>query len=166
MKSSIEQCTSTIQLMYSEMSDLKSIAIEGVSKLRTKEKGLLEEQQKSRSLVAEMENKLESANSLIRLLQSSSTGTSSIQNAIPNVFDRPKTPYSQSDHFLTFPPPPGSAILNERQYAAELSTEKELRCKAEEICAGVLASSKVALEERDTEISKLRTQLFRLSSKR
>ncbi len=166
LKSSIEQCTSTIQLMYSEMSDLKSIAIEGVSKLRTKEKGLLEEQQKSRSLVAEMENKLESANSLIRLLQSSSTGTSSIQNAIPNVFDRPKTPYSQSDHFLTFPPPPGSAILNERQYAAELSTEKELRCKAEEICAGVLASSKVALEERDTEISKLRTQLFRLSGKR
>ena len=166
LKSSIEQCTSTIQHMYSEMSDLKSIAIEGVSKLRTKEKGLLEEQQKSRSLVAEMENKLESANTLIRLLQSSSTGKSSIHYAIPNVFDRPKTPYSQSDNFITLPPPPGSTILNERQYAAELSTEKELRCKAEEICAGVLANSKVALEERDTEISKLRTQLFRLSSKR
>jgi hypothetical protein len=166
LKSSIEQCTSTIQLMYSEMSDLKSIAIEGVSKLRTKEKGLLEEQLKSRNLVAEMENKLESANSLIRLLQSSSTGKSSIQNAIPYVFDRPKTPYSQSDNLITLQPPTGSTILNERQYAAELSTEKELRCKAEEICAGVLASSKVALEERDTEISKLRTQLFRLSSKR
>jgi DNA repair exonuclease SbcCD ATPase subunit len=168
LKSSIEQCTSTIQLMYSEMSDLKSIAMDGISKLRTKEKSLLEEQQKSRHVITEMENKLENANNLVRLLQSS-TGQSSIPNVFPNNYDRPKTPFvhrsSQVENYHTLPLP-GSSAMVDRQYAAELSTEKELRCKAEEICAGVLSNSKAALEERDNEISRLRTQLFRLSSKR
>jgi len=166
LKNSIEQCTSTIQLMYSEMSDLKTIAIDGVSKLRTKEKSLLEEQQKSRGVITEMENRLENANNLIRLLQSPSREghhrQSSIPSAFPNVFDRPTTPFVHQSSSL----PPTGSTLKELQYAAELSTEKELRCKAEEICAGVLANSKTALEERDSEISKLRTQLFRLSNKR
>ena len=166
LKNSIEQCTSTIQLMYSEMSDLKTIAIDGVSKLRTKEKSLLEEQQKSRGVITEMENRLANANNLIRLLQSPSREghhrQSSIPSAFPNVFDRPTTPFVHHSSSL----PPTGSTLKELQYAAELSTEKELRCKAEEICAGVLANSKTALEERDSEISKLRTQLFRLSNKR
>ena len=165
LKSSIEQCTSTIQLMFSEMSDLKTIAIDGVSKLRTKEKSLLEEQQKSRGVIAEMESKLENANNLIRLLRSPSREghhrQSSIPSAISHVFDRPTTPFVHHSSL-----PPAGSTLKELQYAAELSTEKELRCKAEEICAGVLANSKAALEERDSEISKLRTQLFRLSNKR
>ncbi len=167
LKSSIEQCTSTIQLMYSEMSDLKSITMDGISKLKTKEKSLLEEQQKSRRVIAEMENKLENANNLVRMLQSS-TDRSFTPNALPNVFDRPKTPFvhrSSVEYYHTLPAP-GSSSVVDRQSAAELSTEKELRCKAEEICAGVLVNSKAALEERDNEINRLRTQLFRISSKR
>lgn len=155
--------------MYSEMSDLKTIAIDGVSRLRTKEKSLLEEQRKSRCVITEMENKLESANKLIRSLQSSD-GHFSEPDALPSMFKRPQTPFlhrgSQANLMNDHHAIPSAGTISERQHAAELSTEKELRCKAEEICAGVLANSKAAIEERDSEISTLRTQLFRLSGQK
>ena len=59
--------------------------------------------------------------------------------------------------------PPSRASLRESKVVAQLTTEKELRYKAEEIAAGVLANSKSALEARDSEIGKLRSQLFKLS---
>jgi predicted nucleic acid-binding Zn-ribbon protein len=74
LKSSIEECTSTIQLVHSEMNGLKTIANDGVSKLRKREKKLLDEQRKDKDVIAEMEKKLEHANSLIHSLQSSSMG--------------------------------------------------------------------------------------------
>ncbi|KAL7543933.1 hypothetical protein ACHAXR_013359 [Thalassiosira sp. AJA248-18] len=155
LKSSIDQCSSTIQLMHSEMNDLKTIAGDGVSKLR---------------------KKLENANHLIRSLQSSNgryydaqgAGMFSNPNVLPHSIDRLKTPqehrgaHHMDDHHNL----PSRVSRNERQFVAEMSVEKELRFKAEEICAGVLANSKAALEERDSEISKLRSQLFKLSSER
>ena len=176
MKSSIQECTSTIQLVHSEMTGLKAIANDGVSKLRVREKKLLDDQRKDKDAIAAMEKKLENANNLIRSLRSSShryydeqgNGMFSDPHALSHSKDRLKTtPGRQGsrsrmeDCHVT----PTKDTINERQFAAELSTEKELRYKAEEICAGVLANSKVALEERDSEISKLRSQLFRLSRK-
>jgi len=58
---------------------------------------------------------------------------------------------------------PSRVPFNDKRAAAQLTAEKELRYKAEEICAGVLANSKSALEERDPEIGKLRSQLFNLT---
>ena len=170
MKGSIEACTNTIQLVHTEMTGLKTIANDGLSKLRAKEKKLLEEQRKDKDAIAAMERKLENANSLIRSLRSSSSryydeqgrGIISNLNAISHSKDRVNSRSRMEDYNVT----PPRDTKNERQFAAELSTEKELRYKAEEICAGVLANSKVALEERDSEISMLRAQLFRLSSKK
>lgn len=54
--------------------------------------------------------------------------------------------------------------LSEGQLVAQLSAEKELRYKAEEICAGVLANTQAGYEKRDAEIKKLRAKLFKLSS--
>ena len=50
------------------------------------------------------------------------------------------------------------------QLVAQLSAEKELRYKAEEICAGVLAKTQAGYEKRDAEIKALRAKLFKLSS--
>jgi hypothetical protein len=133
----------------------------GLKTLRNREKKLLEEQRKDKDVIKGMEGKLENANNLIRSLQGG--GMLFNGNAHPHTTDKLKTtPSSQLEYHVT---PPRSAT-NHRRFAAELSTEKELRYKAEEICAGVLANSKIVLEERDSEISKLRSQLFRLSSKR
>ncbi len=177
LKSSIEECTRTIQLVHSEMTGLKMIANDGVSKLRTREKKLLEDQRQYKDTIAAMEWKLENANNLICSLQSSSSryydeqggGTFSNLNSLSQLKDKLKTnaghhgSRARMEDYHTTPP---RDTINESQLAAELSTEKELRYKAEEICAGILANSKVALEERESEISKLRSQLFRLSSKR
>lgn len=54
---------------------------------------------------------------------------------------------------------------NTRKHDAELSAEKELRFKAEEICAGVLANAKTGFEKRDAEIKLLRQKLFKLTNK-
>jgi len=54
---------------------------------------------------------------------------------------------------------------NARRHDAELSAEKELRFKAEEICAGVLANAKTGFEKRDAEIKLLRQKLFKLTNK-
>ena len=82
LKSSIEQCTSTIGLLHSEMGSLKTIATDGVSKLRTREK--------------ELEKRLENANNLIHSLQSSNSRYHDVQGApnatIPSSIDRLKTP--------------------------------------------------------------------------
>lgn len=176
LKSSIEECTSTIQLFHSEMNGLKTIA---TSKLRMRENSPAEEHQKDRDVIKDMEKKLDNANNLIRSLQSSSSRYYESQGGtlshLPPSINRLKTPEERQgarrsrtellsrevDYYAT---PPGSAF-NQRRFAAELSTEKELRYKAEEICAGVLANSKSAIEERDSEISKLRSKLFKLSSK-
>ena len=203
LKSSIEECTRTIQLMHSEMKGLKTIANSGVSKMRLRENSLMDEHRKDRDAIAEMERKLENANNLIRSLQSSSgqydvqrsSLFSNLDGPSPSV-SRLKTPEERrSTHrsrFEEFHDLPSGSTTDGRKFAAELSTEKELRFKAEEICAGgeafllncilfvyvrlvsyltlplhkVLANSKAALEERDSEISKLRAQLFKISSKR
>ena len=54
--------------------------------------------------------------------------------------------------------------FSEGQLVAQLSAEKELRYKAEEICAGVLANTQAGYDKRDAEIKKLRAKLFKLSS--
>ena len=159
------------------MTGLKMIANDGVSRIRIREEKLLEDHRKYKDEIAAMEQKLENANSLIRSLRSSSSryydaqggGMLSKLNALSHSKDRLKTIAGHQDlrsrieDYHTTPP---RDAISKRQFVAELSTEKELRYKAEEICAGVLANSKVALEERDSEISQLRSQLFRLSSKR
>ena len=55
---------------------------------------------------------------------------------------------------------------NDSHLVAQLSAEKELRYKAEEICAGVLANAQAGYDQRDTEIKKLRAKLFKLSNAR
>ena len=163
--------------MHSGMNDLKAITTGGVSKLQMREKSLLDEKRKDRDAMAEMEKKLGNANKLIRSLRPSNSlyydaqgaGTFVNPNVIPPPsINRLETPqgnrgaYYKVDNHAT----PSAVSWNERNFVAELSTEKELRFKAEEIAAGVLANSKAALEERDTEISKLRSQLFNLSTQR
>jgi hypothetical protein len=54
--------------------------------------------------------------------------------------------------------------FTEGHLVAQLSAEKELRYKAEDICAGVLANTQAGYEKRDAEIKKLRAKLFKLSS--
>lgn len=53
---------------------------------------------------------------------------------------------------------------SEGQLIGQLSAEKELRYKAEEICADVLANTQAGYDKRDDEIKKLRAKLFKLSS--
>ena len=67
---------------------------------------------------------------------------------MPCRFETSFTPYDASE---------------KKNNAAELSAEKELRYKAEEICAGVLADAKLGFEERDKEIQRLRAKLARTS---
>ena len=67
---------------------------------------------------------------------------------MPRRFETSFTPYDASE---------------KKSNAAELSAEKELRYKAEEICAGVLADAKLGFEERDKEIERLRSKLARTS---
>ncbi len=66
--------------------------------------------------------------------------------------------------FITSPTSDSATSGNNRKHAAELSAEKELRFKAEEICAGVLANAKTGFEKRDAEIKLLRQKLFKLTS--
>jgi len=129
---------------------------EGMSKMRMRH-------EKDKITIAEMEKKLESANNLIRRIRPSHAGggmrsvideTSSASRwntphepQIPRHFETSFTPYDAS----------------ERKSNAELSAEKELRYKAEEICAGVLADAKIGFEERDKEIERLKSKLARIS---
>ena len=159
--------------MHSEMNDLKTIATDGVSKLRLKEKTLLDEQQRDKEAIAEMERQLESLKSSRNRYYDESMARP------PPSINRLKTPESErgrrgthpstrgvADNYFATPSGERGAALSERKLQYELSTEKELRYKAEEICAGVLANSKAALEERDSEISKLRSQLYKVSNRR
>ena len=157
LKSSVEQCTGTIDVMRSELNDLKSMTSEGMSKMRSRH-------EKDKITIAEMEKKLESANNLIRRIRPSHGGigmrsmideTSSAsrwntphESQMPRRFETSFTPYDASE---------------KKSNAAELSAEKELRYKAEEICAGVLADAKLGFEERDKEIERLRSKLARTS---
>ena len=158
--------------MHSEMSDLKTLATDGVSKLRMREKLLLEEQRRDRETIADMEKQLNSLRSSSRQNYSDTQGTEMFHSSYANSpsLSRLKTPEeyrgtsSRADGFPFNTP--STTTFSERKLQYELSTEKELRYKAEEICAGVLANSKAALEERDSEINKLRAQLFQLSNKR
>ena len=168
--------------MHSEMNGLKTITSDGVSKLRKREKSLLQDQRKDKDAITEMEKKLENANNLIHSLRSSSSryydsqvaGMFSNPHILPPSINRLKTPQehvhrSRSElpsHEVDYHTTPSRVSFNERKVAAQLSTEKELRYTAEEICAGVLANSKSALEERDSEIGKLRSQLFKLSNRK
>ena len=156
--------------MHSEMNDLKTIATDGVSKLRLKEKTLLDEQQRDKEAIAEMERQLES----LKYSRNRYYDEPMAARPPPSI-NRLKTPESERgrrgthpsrDNYFATPSGERGAALSERKLQYELSTEKELRYKAEEICAGVLANSKAALEERDSEISKLRSQLYKVSNRR
>ncbi|KAL7553898.1 hypothetical protein ACHAWF_017243 [Thalassiosira exigua] len=181
LKSSIEECNSTIHLMHSEMGDLKMFATTGVSKLRTREKILRHEMRRDKDAVSKLEKKLENANHLIHSLhcnrfydaQGAGSETSpSMPPSSTNILNTPQERYVPQERHVTRSngyrdaKTPPTISWHERRFVAELSTEKELRFKAEEIAAGVLANSKAALEERDTEISKLRAQLNGLLSDR
>merc|ERR1712203_1049268 len=74
LQGSMEECTSTIELMQTEMKGLKKIASEGVSNIRNKERLLLEEQRRDKDALKQLKRKLESANKLIHSLQSSRDG--------------------------------------------------------------------------------------------
>ncbi|KAL9190555.1 hypothetical protein ACHAXT_000261 [Thalassiosira profunda] len=206
LKSSIDECSKTIQLMNSEMGDLKAIATDGVSKLRMREQSLLDQRRRDTDALAEMEGKLADANNLIASLQSSGSrrydtrvegmifnpdarpstslsgrpktphpglhygfnhGATPSSDARPSTGSsgRQKTPHSAGLQYGLNHRTPSAAPWNEREFAAELTAEKELRFKAEEICAGVLANSKAALEDRDAEIGELKSQLFQLSGR-
>lgn len=155
LKSSVEQCTGTIDVMRSELNDLKSMTSEGMSKMRTRH-------EKDKVTIAELERKLDSANNLIRRIRPSHGGMRSTiddtsltsrwnsphESQMPRRFETSFTPYDATE---------------KKNNAAELSAEKELRYKAEEICAGVLADAKLGFEERDREIERLRSRLARTS---
>ena len=159
--------------MHSEMNDLKTIATDGVSKLRSKEQTLLDEQQRDKEAIAEMERQLES----LKYSRNRYYDEPIVARPPPSI-NRLKTPESErgrrgthpsrgvADNYFATPSGERGAAFSERKLQYELSTEKELRYKAEEICAGVLANSKAALEERDSEISKLRSQLYKVSNRR
>jgi len=173
LKSSIEECTSTIHLMHSEMNDLKTIATDGVSKLRSREKSLLEQQRSDRDALAEMEKKLENATNLVQSLRSGGVEMFSNPYVPPPSISTYQTPQRDRGAYqpmselrsrgIDYRATPSRVPFNDKRAAAQLTAEKELRYKAEEICAGVLANSKSALEERDSEIGKLRSQLFNLT---
>jgi hypothetical protein len=166
-----------IQLYHSEMKDLKTITTDGVSKLRRREKVLLEEQQKDKDQITEMEKQLESLRSSSHRYSTYDAPSYAHQHP-PSIHRLPRTPderrgtrpstaegygtprdYTPRDYRHMTP----AGTFSERKLQTELSTEKQLRYKAEEICAGVLANSKTALEERDSEIYKLHAQLEKLS---
>lgn len=169
-----------IQLYHSEMKDLKTITTDGVSKLRRREKVLLEEQQKDKDRITEMEKKLESLRSSSHRYSTCDAPSYAQHQQPPSIHRLPRTPderrstrpstaegygygtprdYTPRDYRHMTP----AGKYSERKLQTELSTEKQLRYKAEEICAGVLANSKTALEERDSEIYKLHAQLEKLS---
>ena len=165
--------------MRAEIHDLKIIASNGVSKIRSKEKSLLEERQRDRHALFEMEKKLESANNLILALRSTRSERFAIPDEVPSSIKEWKTPlnyhtshlsglkfsFNEVNRRIMSPTPSsGGTSWYEKKFAAELSAEKELRYKAEEICAGVLANAKTGFEKRDSEIKQLRSKLFKLST--
>merc|ERR1712194_581329 len=190
LKSSIEGCSRTINDMHSEMTDLKVIAGDGVSRLRQRERSLLQERRRDNEAIMEMEKKLENANNMVRSLGLSSSRYQDAQppGMFPKHYAPPPSIRGVDTPNRYAPPPsvnslkipqehasrsgseeveyhatPSRASYHETKVVAQLTTEKELRCKAVEICAGVLANSKCVLEKRDSEIGKLRSQLFKLS---
>mmetsp|Transcript_7631 Transcript_7631/g.12858 ORF Transcript_7631/g.12858 Transcript_7631/m.12858 type:complete len:93 (-) Transcript_7631:18-296(-) len=86
--------------------------------------------------------------SMIDETSSASRWNTPHESQMPRRFETSFTPYDASE---------------KKSNAAELSAEKELRYKAEEICAGVLADAKLGFEERDKEIERLRSKLARTS---
>jgi uncharacterized small protein (DUF1192 family) len=189
LKHSIEECSNTISLMQSEINELKTLATDGMSRLRNKKSTLVEERQNDQRTLHAMQEKLQNANNMIQWLRSSQGRSSNDhrhQYADLSSSSNLKTPREfrcigvqrseskftpfDSQRRITSPASLSTAGSNtatlERRFAAELSAEKELRYKAEEICAGVLANSKSGFEERDAEIKKLRLKLFKLSSER
>ena len=142
--------------MRSELDDLKSMTSEGMSKMRTRH-------EKDKITILELEKKLEGANNLIRRIRPSYGGMRGVNDETSSTASRWNTPHEQQmpRRFETsFTPYDASEKKNN---AAELSAEKELRYKAEEICAGVLADAKLGFEERDKEIQRLRAKLARTS---
>lgn len=175
LKSSVEQCTGTIDVMRSELNDLKSMTSEGMSKMRTRH-------EKDKVTIAELEKKLESANILIHRLRPSHGGMASMMDEssttsrrstpyapqIPRRFETSFTPYDATERKINaekrrFETSFSPYDASEKKLNAELSAEKELRYKAEEICAGVLADAKLGFEERDKEIERLRSKLSKMS---
>lgn len=140
--------------MRLELNDLKSMTSEGLSKMRTRH-------EKDRVTIAELEKKLEGANNLIRRLRPSVSGMKSAMDEIssPSRRSTPNVPQIPRRFETSFTPYDAA----ERKINAELSAEKELRYKAEEICAGVLADAKLGFEERDKEIERLRSKLYKVS---
>ncbi len=166
--------------MRSELNDLKSMTSEGMSKMRTRH-------EKDKVTIAELEKKLESANILIHRLRPSHGGMASMMDEssttsrrstpyapqMPRRFETSFTPYDATERKInaelsaekrrfetSFSPYDPS---ERKKVNAELSAEKELRYKAEEICAGVLADAKLGFEERDKEIERLRSKLSKMS---
>ena len=104
MKSSVEQCTGTIDLMRSELDELKSMTSEGMSKMRTRH-------EKDKITILELEKKLEGANNLIRRIRPSggmrgmideTSSTASRWNTphepqMPRRFETSFTPYDASE---------------------------------------------------------------------
>ena len=166
-------------MMRSELNDLKSMTSEGMSKMRMRH-------EKDKVTIAELERKLESANTLIRRFRPSHGGMASMMDEnsttsrrstpyAPQIrrFETSFTPYDATERKInaemsadkrrfetTFSPYDAS---ERKKINAELSAEKELRYKAEEICAGVLADAKLGFEERDKEIERLRSKLSKMS---
>lgn len=160
--------------MQTEMRELKSIASQGMTNIRSRK-------QRDEDARRQLEKKLDSANKLIRALQNNHNGgalyrdevssaseelsptRSNRRQTTPNRLGHP-SPFNDADNNT-----PSRISWKNRQektsFVAELSAEKELRYKAEEIAAGVLANSKSALQERDSEIEKLRSKLRQLSGK-
>lgn len=162
-------------MMRCELNDLKSMTSEGMSKMRTRH-------EKDKVTIAELEKKLESANILIHRLRPSHGGMASMMDEssttsrrstpyapqMPRRFETSFTPYDATERKINaekrrFETSFSPYDASEKKLNAELSAEKELRYKAEEICAGVLADAKLGFEERDKEIERLRSKLSKTS---
>ena len=142
-----------MDLMRSELNELKSMTSEGMSKMRMRH-------EKDKVTIADMEKKLERANNFIRKIRPTHGGTRNITDdlSMTSRWDSPLEAQVPRRYETTFTPYNASET---KSNAAELSAEKELRYKAEEICAGVLADAKLGFEERDKEIERLKSKLAR-----
>ena len=190
LKSSVEDCHGTIKLMRAELNDLQMAAGDGGSKVRKKDAFSVENRGQDRYATSAMETRLDNASSAVHSLRSSRGRVSSMRNvrgervAIPyevsssrgREWNTPQerrgvnrsevggSPYEINRRMISPTSLSAGTSWNERSHLGELSAEKELRYKAEEICAGVLASAKTGFEKRDSEIKLLRQKLFKLTN--
>ena len=125
LKSSIEGCSRTINDMHSEMTDLKVIAGDGVSRLRQRERSLLQERRRDNEAIMEMEKKLENANNIVRSLGLSSSRYQDAQppGMFPKHYAPPPSIRGVDTPNRYAPPPSANSLKNPQEHASRSGSE-------------------------------------------